>query len=188
MTDNAEIQRRKDSVARSMLRAGIGKIFHSRTLSEFGDAGKALKEKMDDVRAFRAYVATGRGFSMDCKKPSAFDIAYVLARGMRLSRIDVRVAGVIDLHKFLTNPKDDWTGTRFENFDEAEALVIPRFFEPTFQPLGAKELQFIEYYLMQRMADGFSVSVQYQGDMRAAGLYSPYFMDWLAEKNERISL
>lgn len=188
MTDNAEIQRRSDSVARSMLRAGIGKVFHSRKLSEFGDAGTLLKNRVDDVRGIRSFIGSGRGFSIECKKHSSFDIAYVLARGLRLSRVEVIVAGLIDLQKYVQNQNGDWTGTRFEEFDAAEALVIPRFFEPTFQPFAAKELQFIEYYLMQRMADGFSVSIQYQGDMRASGLWSPYFLDWLAEKNERVVL
>ena len=183
-----KVKRKSDAITVSMQRAGIGLAFHARKLSEFGDAGNAILRDMEDSD-YAARVMTGKGYSLECKTHQTFDCAYVLAKAMRLSKIDVRVAGLLDLNKYLQASRDtDWQYTRFDNFDEAEALVIPRFYEATFQPLTPREAQTIEYYLTQRMQDGFSVSVQYQGDLRQQQIWTPYFVQALEAKNERVML
>ncbi len=188
---SSDLKARKDaSIAESLFRAGLGQAYHpkSRSLKELGEAGAALIALLD-APDFRAGIGRGQGFNLQCRTHKSFDSAYLLTRAMRLSKVDVRVAGLIDLLAYHDAPPEkDWARTRFQDFEAAQALVIPRFYEAKFQPLPGPKVQQLEWWLTQRMDDGLSVSVQYQGDLAKQEVWSPYFVEMLSKRNEKVEL
>ena len=186
----AEQQALRDAaIAESLTRAGLGQVFQKkgRSLKELGKPGEAITRIMDEA-GFRANVLAGRGFNLQCRSHKSFDAAYLLTRALCLTKLRVRVVGLIDLARYLDDPEKDWTRTRFEDFDALQALVIPRFYEPKYMPLPPLKVQAMEWWLAQRMDDGLSVSVQYQGDLTKQDIWQPYLVGKLEERNEKVEL
>ena len=172
----------------SLLRAGVGKMYFDLKLATFGKPGETILARMEKITDFKKWVRTGHGFSLECKTHKTFGIAPSLTRAMRLSGIDVRLVGVIDLKQYLDEPDADYGYTPMDDFENAKALVIRRFVEPTFAPYDAPTIQQIEYYLLKRIENGLSVSVQYQGDLRGRTHWTPHFLGMLADLNEKVML
>lgn len=184
----SEAAQRAAQIARSMSRAGIGEIYHSMSLSDFGDAGKSVIAIMDE-KNFKERIATGHGFNIGLADIKQAAFPYVVARAMRLMQIDCRVSGLLPLVEYLSKMSndEDKLNYRFQNFEAADALVIPRFFEDLKdRPLSGKEFYRLESYLSERMDEGFSVTVQYSGKFKTQDWYSDYFINRLLTVNTEV--
>lgn len=182
------------AVQRSMQRAGIAQRYAAgRSLKEFGKPGQNV---IDLIRAqnFHGFIKDGGGFSITGKDPNkAYEFAVMTARAMRIALIDVRVVSLITLLDYLDNsdPEDyqPQTHERFQNESAIQGFMIPRFAEPMDSlPLKRADFYKIENYLYGRMEEGFSVSVQYSGNLDKSGWWSGYFVSRLQSQNKGITL
>lgn len=184
------IEQKKDEIARSMIGAGIGSYYHGITLASFGKAGEQVKQRINEP-GFKSAVLSGSGFSIISTDLKECAFPFVVARALRLARIDVRVARLTPLVRYIeTGHTEDFEDTRFSEFDRAQALVIPGFFEHLDEkPFTRRELYRVENFLTELMDSGFSVSVQhYGGNLERQDWFSPRLIARLQERNMEVTV
>lgn len=183
-----ERQQMRDQVARSLSRVGVGKAYHARKLSEFGKPGEEMKAFQDESAAFKAYIENGKGWTIKGNNPAkAYDFAVVAARSFHLMRFNTRVLSLVSIADYLSGAYEHGSDSRFENFEAAQCLVIPRFYEPLDSlPLTRAEFYKIENFLTQRIEAGYSLTVQYSGDLSKTKWWSDYFLDRLVSNSREI--
>lgn len=183
------IEQKKDEIARSMISAGIGNYYHAATLASFGPAGEQVKLRMNEP-GFKSAVLSGSGFNITSTNPKECAFPFVVARALRLARIDARVARLLPLLRFIeTGHTEDFDDNRFAEFSRAQALVIPGFFEQLDEkPFTRRELYRIENFLTELMDNGFSVSVHHYGSLDRQDWFSPRLVARLRERNMEVTI
>lgn len=186
--NDLEKQRYSEQVERSLTRAGIGKLYHKKKLADFGVAGKAILDAQNDVNEFRAYVRSGKGYTLRSKQEAtAYEFCMVMAKSFHLMQFKTRVLTLPSIVDFIKNGYDPEIDSRFEAIDTVECLVIPRFFETMdAMPLSRAEFYRLEEFFVSRMEECCSVSVQYSGDLGKCQWWSRYFIDRLRMTNREI--
>lgn len=182
------IEQKKEEIARSMVGAGIGSYYHSLTLASFGKAGELVKNRLNEP-GFKSALLSGAGFNIVSTNAKECAFPFVLARALRLARIDVRVARLVPLLKFIeAGHSEEYDDNRFSEFDRAQALVIPGFFEQYDEkPFTRRELYRMENFLIELMDNGFSVSVQHYGhSLDRQDWFSPRLIARLQERNMEV--
>ncbi len=177
------------AMAHSLNLSGIGKALHKIKLSDYGAGGKALETLALDTLAFRKYIRAGNGYSLDCTSHKTANVAFALGRAMRLNKIDVRVLDVFDLLNYLDEPAADYARTKLDDFEWAQAIILFRMYTPELTPYKDRDKwSYLEYYLSRRLRAGLSVSVQYEGALESQRVWSKFFIDELADKNQRVKI
>jgi len=183
------VEQKKDEIARSMVSAGIGNFYHGVTLASFGSAGEQVKSRMNEP-GFKSAVLSGSGFNILSTDLKECTFPFVVARALRLARIDARAVRLMPLLRFIeAGHTEDFDDIRFAEFNRAQALVIPGFFEQLDEkPFTRRELYRIENFLTEMMDNGFSVSVQHYGSLDRQDWFSPRLIARLRECNMEVTI
>lgn len=180
-----------EQLARSMSNAGIPKIFHGRSLKEFGKAGQTLLT-LTDADDFLANIRKGQGFIFQNKDPLDGDIAPVFAKAIRMfPRVNARVTKPLHILYHLKGDED--YSYVFDDVDRMEALIIRDFFVTdkagkTGVAISGEELERVSDYISGFVENGVSVSVQCSTPLTETSPWNWYLVKRLKELNEVIDL
>jgi hypothetical protein len=182
-----QLKEKKDQVARSMSRAGIGKYYHTRSLSDYGEIGSGLIKQLDEP-GFKYNLLKGSGFFIEGTTDQAYELSFVLAKALRLMKIDARVIRPLALLKYFNHEGDaDVLGDVFEDFDRAEIIFVPRLFDAALGcPFTKREIYQLEEFFVQSVESGLAVGVHFAGDTANQNWYSKYAVKKLKDKSIKV--
>lgn len=169
-------------IHRSLTEAGIGRIYHEKTLSECGDLGRGYEDwiKTAGPRLKRdggLVVMMGQGQSA---------VLPVLARGFHMNGAGVRIKTLSQLYSILRTP-----GERREDLEEAPCLFVsPAQAGRRICPLDGWAMDTVTAYLRERVERG-QITVLYWAHDREFDVDDPLwswwdvdFLDWASETGE----
>lgn len=183
-----QLKERKDQVARSMSRAGVGMLYHNRSLSEYGEAGKNLMRVLDEP-GFKQELKKGRGFFIQGATNSAYELPFVLAKALRLMQIDARVVRPLSLLKYFNHEGDmDYLEPVFDGFERTEIIFIPRLFDASLGcPFTKREAYQLEEFIIQSIERGLAIGAHFAGDVTKQNWYSEFIIQKLSEHSVRVT-
>lgn len=157
-----------DGVQQSLLRAGIGRAFHRRSLTELPRGEQLAAWVRTEAKAD---LAAGRGWTVQGTGIGAYDHVVLLARAMHLSGMGVRVVPLRKLLKLIEVEAED-----AEELAAAPALFVTDFVQHYGRgecPLSGLQLMDVETFLTARLDDGRPFFPQVSRPVEQAGWWSP---------------
>lgn len=173
-----------EGIGQSLLAAGIGRAYHQRTVAEVphGDFFRQwiTEHARDEVNA-------GRGITIVGASATARDAFVLLARGVHLSGMKVRL---VPLRRLIAQIVHE--GELLEQFEECRALFVSEFFQ-TYPgnpvPLTGREVQEVEQFLSDRLDNMASVFVHAAKPMTGSDLWwSPTMVQRLGSLNRTVEV
>jgi hypothetical protein len=183
MASHAE-QRRKGIVL-SLENAGIGRAYHSRSLTEYpktgvGDWIKSGQGKTD--------VRSGKGRNFIGGGSAAYDLAMLTARGLHLSGVASYIVPLRRLVKWLEAKTEV---EAMENARASEALFVVDFYQCYDKgdcPLTGWQLQDVEVFLGERIDNNRAIFLHSAKPLAKAGWWSGNLVKRVARVNDDVEV
>ena len=169
---------KKASIADSLIKAGIGSAFHSRSLTEFDPA---LVEWVNEKRAL---ASEGKGLSL-IGDYNAYQATILLARAMHLKGYHSLVVPLRTLVKWL-----DYDAEELGQVASVRALFITRFYDvhpgAKESPMKPWEVQNVEDLIFGRLDNQKAVFTQSSLQIVKESWWTSGMVDRLVQVNEKI--
>lgn len=173
-----------DEVRSSLSRAGIGRIYHDRTLDSLGEAHPVATwfKRMNPVS-----IRSGSGFVLVGASPAAYDAFLLAARRLHLNGVGVGVVHMSDLIEHITRVD------HHERIERAAALFIKGFYTPTRgqpAPYEPRELRRISHFLDDRIEERVPLFLQATAPLspQQAGWWSEDFIGRVQRASESLEV
>lgn len=183
LTESQQRERQK-AIAGSLSDAGIGRAFHSRTLSELS-RGAALKAWVESEA--RTDIPAGKAWNIVGPTAEARDTMILLARGMHLSGYGCRVVPLRRLVAQIVH-----NGDLMPEITGCMVLCVVDFVQvypgQTTPPLTGHEVQITEAFLHERLDEQQAVCVHASSPITGVSWWSPPLVQRLHTLNQTLDL
>lgn len=185
--NRSHAQQRRDGVAESLTRAGIGRAYHGRKLADLGKRGEVLSAWL--AAGAWEEVRRGSGWSIAGAGSLCYDTAMILARGLHLNRVPVRV---LSLRRLVRALERDADAAEKEALADVPVLMVTDFTQTYGNkpecPLTGWQVQDVEDFLTTRLSDNRAVFTQSDRRLALANWWSQSLVQRLHERNREMEV